>query len=300
MLLKTIAPQHVSTKKALFQPLDDILEMFESEDKSLAYIMKNGHALVAKAMSAICDSIESGDEKMFRYSEEKVVRYVLDKAERVAKIGLPATLEDHFVTRVLDVPMMSIKRETTSVETVTQPILIDDNGSLDEIDSQSTTASTTVSAVFSEVSTTSTATASQEETVPTEFTRLQRIRVAYNFISASYLPQSVATRIAAKLADTSSPIDFRPLDEHLRELSSLRVAAAASRSMSDFSRKRGLDDEEIAADKAEKKRKIEEEEKKRKANESRGVRDLKKVNVTGMKKMSDFFTKKPTTTKARN
>ena len=40
------------------------------------------------------------------------------------------------------------------------------------------------------------------------------------------------------------------------------------------------------------KRKKDEEDKRQKAGESRGVKNLKKVNVTGMKKMSDFFKKK--------
>ncbi|KAJ6166653.1 hypothetical protein N7470_002100 [Penicillium chermesinum] len=71
----------------------------------------------------------------------------------------------------------------------------------------------------------------------------------------------------------------------------MRAEALASRKMSDFTRKRGLDDEEVEA-RAEKKRKKEEEEKKAKASESRSVKNLKKVNTTGMKKMSDFFKKK--------
>ncbi|RYC55362.1 hypothetical protein CHU98_g10847, partial [Xylaria longipes] len=59
----------------------------------------------------------------------------------------------------------------------------------------------------------------------------------------------------------------------------------------DYARKRVLDDEEVA-DRAEKKRKKEEDDKRKKTGESRGVRNLKKVNTAGMKKMSDFFKKK--------
>jgi hypothetical protein len=69
------------------------------------------------------------------------------------------------------------------------------------------------------------------------------------------------------------------------------VDALASRSLGDFSRKRSL----VAEDgetRAEKKRKEDEDEKRKKANQSRGVQALKKVNVSGMKKMSDFFKKK--------
>jgi hypothetical protein len=80
------------------------------------------------------------------------------------------------------------------------------------------------------------------------------------------------------------------LDQRLSELANLREQALMSRSLGDHSRKRAWDeDEETRADK---KRRKEEEDKKRKAGESRGVKELKKVNVKGMKKMSDFFAKK--------
>ena len=52
------------------------------------------------------------------------------------------------------------------------------------------------------------------------------------------------------------------------------------------------DDEGAAAERAEKRRRAEEEERRKKAGQSRGVRDLKKVNTAGMKKMSDFFGRK--------
>ena len=45
-------------------------------------------------------------------------------------------------------------------------------------------------------------------------------------------------------------------------------------------------------ERAEKRRKTEAEEKAKKASVSRGVKNLMKVNTTGMKKMSDFFKKK--------
>jgi hypothetical protein len=51
-------------------------------------------------------------------------------------------------------------------------------------------------------------------------------------------------------------------------------------------------EDEDGETRAEKKRKREEEEKRKKAGESRGVKNLKKVNVNGMKKLSDFFKKK--------
>ena len=52
------------------------------------------------------------------------------------------------------------------------------------------------------------------------------------------------------------------------------------------------EDDEVVAAREEKKRKKEEEER-RKKNESRGVKELKKVDTSGMKKLSAFFAKVP-------
>lgn len=85
-------------------------------------------------------------------------------------------------------------------------------------------------------------------------------------------------------------IDFAPLTAHLTHLAKLRAEAAASADLSSFTRKRGcLEDDEEAEARAEKKRRLEEEEKRKKLSISRGVKDLAKVDVKGMKKMSAFF-----------
>ena len=89
---------------------------------------------------------------------------------------------------------------------------------------------------------------------------------------------------------SASQVDFKPLEEYLAQLSKLRSDAVAARSQGDYSRKRARDEEEDEA-RADKKRKLEEE-KKKKASESHGVRQLKKVNTSGMKKLSSFFQKK--------
>ena len=92
---------------------------------------------------------------------------------------------------------------------------------------------------------------------------------------------------------TYPSIDFTPLDTHLKYLSSLHEEARALRALSDnITRKRGLDDDEAAEERAEKKRRKEEEDKKKK-QESNAMKALKKVDTSGMKKLSSFFTKVP-------
>jgi Ydr279p protein family (RNase H2 complex component). len=48
---------------------------------------------------------------------------------------------------------------------------------------------------------------------------------------------------------------------------------------------------DAAESRAEKKRRKEEEDKRKNTGQSRGVKELKKVDTSGMKKMSDFFGK---------
>lgn len=97
----------------------------------------------------------------------------------------------------------------------------------------------------------------------------------------------------------SKPIDFRPLYKHLDELRSLREEALSAQSLSHLaSRKRPFRDDDYddlgAGSDNETRRKrlkaVEDENKKKaKAGTSRAVRDLKKTDVSGMKKLSSFF-----------
>ncbi|KAL8634276.1 MAG: hypothetical protein Q9228_008130 [Teloschistes exilis] len=129
-----------------------------------------------------------------------------------------------------------------------------------------------------------------------EIKDLLRLRTALHFVTSLYLPSPLVSSINKLILSPSCPIDFKPLENHLDHITKLRAEALAARSLSDFSRKRSMDeDDEVAEERAEKRRRKEEEDKRQKTGLSRGVRDLKKVDVTGMKKMSDFFGKKPVT-----
>ena len=290
LLLPTLMPQRA--EKTLFQPLYDILECQLDEDKHLRYIFKHGRQLLDDAMDRVCDTVEAGDEKMYRLSEEKLLKYILAKCERVTAKGLPPSLEDKFVTRALEAPVLSIKREesTLTTTTTTPGELID--AEIDGVDTQSSTASTAPSTVFSEAgSVTTVATVLEDDAATTKIRHLQRLRTSFNFIVSSYTPSHASKRLAALLDSATSAINFEPLNSHLAKLSKLRAEAAASRSIGDFSRKRNLEEEEFTETREEKKRKLAEEEKRQKAGQSMGVRALKKVDVSGMKKMSAFFTK---------
>lgn len=283
--------------QSLYQPLDDIIDSNDDLPPHLRHVLyddKFRNSLLARA-EAICDTVEAGDEKMLRFNETKLLKELIAKAERMATRGLPPSLEERFIRQALAAPLMSVKRD--DVVTSQTPNAKENDGETSTSsdgrqDSPSTMGTTTTPSVSTPVgeSTPVPQPSGEGSSFAENVARLLRISTALAFMKESYLPKALRTRIDELLAAPESPLDFKPLTNRLKELVDLRAEAHSSRTMSDFSRKRGLDDEEVEA-RAEKKRKKDEEDKKAKASESRGVRDLKKVNTTGMKKMSDFFGK---------
>lgn len=254
-------------------------------------------------MAACCDTAAAGDETMFRFSEDKLLAEVLSKASKMAA-GLPASMEDKFVTRALEAPVLGIKRvktlqkeESTLSEAGTIASTITNSSQSEAAeDSQAssvavTTTSTAATLVVNEdsdaVNGTDVESAMQASE---EVVKLQRLRIAFNFICSSYVPPAMTTALKKMLAEgkgAAAAVDFKPLDEYVAQLAKLRQEATLSRSASDYSRKRSMDEDN--EEKREKRRKKEEDEKRKKAGESRGVRELKKVNTAGMQKLSAFF-----------
>jgi hypothetical protein len=138
---------------------------------------------------------------------------------------------------------------------------------------------------------TSSTSAHPEIDAPCGIPELLRLRTALDFILSSYLPHHLKA-VLTKTLESNTIIDFAPLNSHLAHLSELRAEVFALRSISaNLSHKRPMeDDDEAAQAREEKKRKKDEEERRRK-QESRGVKQLRKVDVSGMKKLSEWFGK---------
>jgi len=280
-----------SEGKRLFLSSDDHFDKLPQESSHLSEILRcdKTRKLIESRMAAVCDTVEAGDESMFRMNESKLAKSMLEKAQRMQEGGLAPTMEEKFVKKALEAPILVQTRETreTTITKTESPAPASDSN-----DSQSTAATGET-----EVSQASTAATSLTETTTenivsaieasADVVSLQRLRVAFSFICSGYISQALATQLE-ELLKKEELVDFAPLDDYLGTLAKLRAEAMAAHSI-DYSRKRGLDEEEDEA--LVKKRKMEEE-KKKKSLESRGVRNLKKVNTTGMKKMSDFFKKK--------
>lgn len=290
--------------KKMFVESDDYFDQLSKASPHFPEILRWGNIrqLLESRMVTVCDTVDAGGELMYRFSQEKLLGEMLFKAKRMSDKSLPPSMEEKFVAKALEAPVLGLKREGTVTTALT-----DSSAStlkIESTESQSSTGSTeTTTSHNSETFTTATTVADEEATASAsalkasmqaspEVTQLQRLRIAFSFICSNYIIPSQAAQLKQQLLEQKKLVDFSPLDEYLAQVSKLRQEAASSRSMGDYSRKHVLDEEELM-DRAEKKRKIDEDEKRKKAGESRGVKNLKKVNTTGMKKMSDFFKKKP-------
>ncbi|EQB45932.1 hypothetical protein CGLO_15115 [Colletotrichum gloeosporioides Cg-14] len=290
--------------KRLFLSSDDHFDAVSSSSSHMAEALRcpKTRALLESRMETVCDTVDAGDEKMYRLSEKKLVNEILSKAKAMSSKSLPNSMEEKFVKKALEAPIQVQRSQAVTVEAKSAADGATD-GSQDSTKNESGESQMSVSTVDSTQSAVSTSTAATsisevvEETIVSaiqaseEVTNLQRLKVAFNFICSSYIAPGMTAMLRPILADQeTTSVDFTPLDDYLAQLAKLRAEAASSRSMADYSRKRMMDEEEEEA-RADKKRKMEEE-KKRKATQSRGVRALEKVNTKGMKKMSDFFKKK--------
>jgi len=282
-----------SSSRGLFLATDDLIENFADRSKHLDYISSHETARFAmeERMQAVCDSVDAGDEKMYRLNDDKLLAELVYKARNLVEMGLPGSMEEKFIRKALEIPIMVVKHEDSSVS--------EPNASQSDAPPLVSTPSDVADSQASTATSVSTKSGGTEVTIPddpapaaddTELLHLLRIRTAISYMISAYIPPTLATTLNTMLGSDKCPVNFKSLDERLANLAKMRAEALAARSLGDFSRKRSMYEEDDAAEtRAEKKRRKEEEEKERKTGETRGIRDLKKVDTKGMKKMSDFF-----------
>ncbi|KAI6784240.1 Ribonuclease H2 subunit B-like protein [Emericellopsis cladophorae] len=293
LLLPSLAESSIAKgsddKKKLFLSGDDYFDQLPTEYSHLEEILQwtESKSVLESRMAAICDTVDAGDEKMFRINREKLVMLCLSKA-RTLSGSLPVSVEKQFVAKALQAPVVNQRRAPVQKSASTLSEAPDSGTSTlltESLESQSSAATIETAATSVDQDTVEV----EEGIKPTEeVVELQRLRVALDFICDRYISPAVTQWLKEGLA--SSNVQFSALDEYLARVTELRAEALALRSLGDYSRKHMRDEDDDDA-REQKKRKMEDE-KRRKQNQSRGVRDLKKVNTTGMMKLSSFFQKK--------
>ncbi|KAI4664693.1 uncharacterized protein J4E79_002991 [Alternaria viburni] len=284
LILPALTPKSAKDTKQHFLAFDDYLDTLSSSSphwKALLSQYPTLKTMIETKMRRICDTVDAGEESMYRLSHPKLLEILLAKAERMVKKGLPPSMEERFIKTALEIPIMSIKREESTLTTTTTPGGDSEKENSTTVDSQTSVTTT--------ITTPDDAPSKPTLTTPPEIPHLLRLRTSLTYLLSSYVPPTLRTPLLALLTPR-----FTPLDTHLSAISALKSEALSLRSISDnISRKRAIEeDEEKIAEREEKKRKKEDEERKKKS-EGRGVKALKKVDTSGMKKMSSFFQVKP-------
>ena len=289
------------TSKGRFLSFDDIFESTCDESAGLRWLLRQDQAQKAliERVRAVCNTVPAGDEEMYCLSIAKLLDSLVAKAKAMVRLGLPKSMEDQFVSRALERPVLGLKREESSmsklVATVGEELSVEASQS-SETTTNSTPVETQASVQSAETAVT-TPDQSPSATSAREITDLLKLRTCLHYTMAAYVNPNLTSILKARLTSDESPINFKSLDEELSQIAAMRVETGASRA---YSRKRGVEDDEEAAEaNAEKKRKKEEDEKRKRAGESHGLRALKKVDTSGMKKMSDFFGKGAATKKVK-
>ncbi|KAK4198618.1 putative ribonuclease [Triangularia verruculosa] len=289
-LFKPSSSSKSEKQERQYLSLDDYLDLVPNTDRHFSEILTLPDSKVEKALEArlavVCDCVEMGDDKMYRPNDSKLSAVILSKARKMAE-KLPPSMEEKFIKKALEAPVMGIVKDQQP--TAPPPAAGSPEDSASPSETRSTTGTTP--SVVSTAATTPATEAAEPTFAPAivaspAIVTLQRLRTGLNFILSSYLPPSLSRTLQSSLPSET----FAPLEEYLSKLSKLRAEAAASRSNDINGGKRSRDEEDD--ERLEKKRKMEQEEKVKKANTSRGVKQLAKVNTSGMMKLSSFFKKK--------
>lgn len=104
LLLPALAAQPTTGKssesgKRMFLSSDDHLDcLVKGGDSHLGDVLRqeSTRKLLEGRMACVCDTVDAGDESMFRLSEAKLLGVLLSKAKRVS---LPKSIHDKFVTK---------------------------------------------------------------------------------------------------------------------------------------------------------------------------------------------------------
>ncbi|KAG0634210.1 ribonuclease H2, subunit B [Tuber brumale] len=285
VLLPRLFPAGAANAVNRFLPVDDLLEeATKGEEGDWELVVKSD--VTERRLAAVCESVDVGDEKAYKPSQEKLLKVLHGKCVRMAKGGLPATMEDEFVRKRLARPVAEILAEEAGEKKGTGNVKeSDDNvgerGGVDDTEAITMGAEALLTPLGSQ------ATRPRLTEASREISDLLRIRVASEFISSSYLSVSLEEVLSDRLQKSH---DFTPLDGYLAELVKIRQEATAAR-LDDYTLKRSHENDEEIVDRKRKKKEVEAAEKK-KRSVSRATKELQLVDKKGMPKLTTFFKKK--------
>ena len=262
---------------------EDLLEELARTSAHMRMLLRypSARRLFEQELAKVCECVDALGETAYRLESLGLLSLLLRKAEIIVRDAWPPSLEKH-VQKRLEIPAaivaMRDASQSTSNDDQSEPGAEEAQQVNHTLDSPGRIRKT-----------------EQPPLGPSEeVIRQLRVRTALDFILSSYVPAKLKTYFEKVVSSPNCQmVDFQAMQTYLDGVEKLKTEAQALRSISDnVSRKRPAEeDDELQEARNEKRRKKDEEEKRRK-QESRATKDLKKVDTSGMKKLSSFFNKK--------
>ena len=300
LLLPALSQDVQEEGPQIYLSSNDYFERLVERSDQLRQVVRDDESmrlerLFETRMVSICDAMKIGNEMLYRLSHARLLSELIKKATNMVANGLPESLEEKFVKQPLSAPVLSIRRQD-----IGEPSIAGEGMAVTKTETESASGSAEKDTSNTMASSVTSPAASLPLHNPLEaseaLTHLLRIRTALNFMLTSYVPPTLRNILAAQLSEPSvSSFDFALLDDHLNRLDTHKKEVLALRTMGeDITKKRGVGDDDEAPKKANAKKRKTEEEARRK-NASQGVKKLERVDRSGMKKLSSFFTTKTPT-----
>lgn len=260
--------------------LDDLAAISEHMGLLLRY--PSVRKLFESRLECVCDTMPAIEEVAYKPNPRMMMELLLTKATAVAEIAFPESLEDH-VQKQLEPPAVVVAMRESENQN-------------QAVEGEAQSLSDLPPAIEKEcgiaIETSQTKNHEQDWAASDKVIKQMRLKTAIEFVFSSYVRPQLKSYFNDLIA-SGDMVDLREVSAHLDKIEKLKAEALALRSLSsNIRRKRSAEVEDEAQERnAEKKRKKDEDEKKRK-QETRAMKDLKKADTTGMKKLNSFFTKK--------
>ena len=121
LLLPALAGDETSGRpeQEYLSPSDYMERLAESSEPFRRILQSNAggklEILFEARLLEVCDMMDAGDERLYSLSKQNLLAVLTEKAKRMVRKGLPASMEERFVKRELAVPILSVKREESSI-----------------------------------------------------------------------------------------------------------------------------------------------------------------------------------------
>lgn len=166
-----VLPLFQTADKLMFRTADDHIDALSESSTNLARMLQQSafRSLLLNRLAVVSHVQDLGDERVYKPELDKLANILLEKARKMTGSGVwPASLEESFVRKQLEVPVASTPQANTQL--LTPEVSQDRDETLVVMDAAQEPSAAPVSSASAKI------------------TELMRLRTAVNFLLSSYVP----------------------------------------------------------------------------------------------------------------